>query len=182
MSDGQEGFPVAFQGDPEFTCDVAAIGGGPAGCAVAFLLARAGLSVLLLGPPAGTEERLGETLPPIANEILRDLGIWDRFRGEGHLPSEGIVSIWADSQPRFHDFFLSDPLSSLGIYKALDSGRQASETILGLFRGRDPGPAYQQWSRDVFGHYLGHRARFYAQREGPTGSPFWARRQSVFGD
>jgi flavin-dependent dehydrogenase len=355
--------------------DVAVVGAGPAGSAVALLLARAGHSVLLLDRAEKKEQKPGETLPPVANQVLRSLGVWDIFRAQGHLPAEGILSVWVDRNPRINDFFLSpsgpgwnldrnrfdamlveecrkagvavlraaginscvrakqrgwelalsekrctrrvfarylvdatgrtgapalrllsrrtvldrmiavvrivqcadrsrytlieavdegwfysaglpggrmvvmyftdsdiyshrsrsssdywgtqcakaehtprrlrgalpcgplrivsaatsrraevqgegwiavgdaaycfDPLSSLGIYKALDSAMRACNTITGLFYGRQPDGGYQDWSDDVFRHYLRHRTHFYKREELFSESPFWKRRQEI---
>jgi|GEM_PF-893552 len=45
------------------TCDVVVAGAGPAGAVAAGLLARAGLSVVLVDRPRSGVETIGETLP-----------------------------------------------------------------------------------------------------------------------
>jgi flavin-dependent dehydrogenase len=75
--------------------DVAIIGGGPAGATVALALARRKWSVCLFESTAFDGERYGETLPPEINPILRELGVFDQFRGLSPLESPGIVSDWA---------------------------------------------------------------------------------------
>jgi flavin-dependent dehydrogenase len=86
--------------------DVAVVGGGPAGSAAALVLARAGVSIMLLDAGDGKAQHLGETLPPVANKILLELGLWDAFCKQEHLPAEGVVSVWADRKPQINDFFL----------------------------------------------------------------------------
>jgi flavin-dependent dehydrogenase len=78
-------------------------GGGPAGAAAALALARGGCRVLLVdASPAGTF-RIGEALPPAARQLLRDLGVLDRFLVDGHLPSFGNVSVWGSDRLQAHD-------------------------------------------------------------------------------
>jgi len=87
--------------------DVAVVGGGPAGAVTAMLLARAGQTVVVLDRSTGNRSSMGETLPPVANALLRDIGIAESFSKQGHTPAEGIVSVWSGSVPRVNDFFVS---------------------------------------------------------------------------
>jgi flavin-dependent dehydrogenase len=353
--------------------DAIVVGGGPAGATTALLLARAGISTLLLESSDGSAQRIGETLPPVANRLLRDLDLWDAFGKQGHRASEGIISAWSDDNPQANDFFVSaqgpgwnldrtrfdamllqecenagavvcrrsrllachrtpdrrwlvefrknghryrtqarhlvdatgklgagplrglagrvamdrligianffpcadasrytiveavddgwfysarlprgriavmyftdadiysarrktnphywnaqlnkarhtrdrvgnaavppnltivsatttrreqfagdgwiavgdaaqsfDPLSSLGIFKALDSARRASETVVNVINGLDPGGTYANWSREVFGHYRQRHAEYYKSQRRWAGSKFWERRR-----
>jgi flavin-dependent dehydrogenase len=70
-----------------------------------------------------------------------------------------------------------DPLSSLGIFKALDSASRASRQVINALDGKTESSSYEDWSTQVFGHYLGHRERYYSRETRWPGSPFWARRQ-----
>jgi flavin-dependent dehydrogenase len=83
---------------------VAIIGGGTAGSALALLLARAGLSVTVIEEEMTNGWKVGEGLPPSAKMVLLRVGVWERFLADGHLPSHGNRSIWGSSQVGETDF------------------------------------------------------------------------------
>ncbi len=65
------------------SCDVLVIGGGPAGAAVATLLAEAGLSVVIVEKEHHPRFHIGESLLPHSLPILERLGVLDRVREQG---------------------------------------------------------------------------------------------------
>ncbi|MGF7212774.1 flavin-dependent dehydrogenase [Skermanella aerolata] len=87
--------------------DVVVVGGGPAGATAALTLARSGLSVLLVERSTRWPIRTGEGLPPMARPLLESLGLWERFRAAGHLPSSGNRSAWGSSELFETDFIFN---------------------------------------------------------------------------
>jgi flavin-dependent dehydrogenase len=51
--------------------------------------------------------RIGETIPPEANLVLRQLEIYDAFLAEGHDPCYGSCSYWGDDRRGYNDSLLS---------------------------------------------------------------------------
>ncbi len=86
--------------------DALIAGGGPGGAVAAIVLARSGRRVLLADatPPETARLRVGESLPPAARPLLRDLGLLDRLESEGHLRSSGTTSVWGSPSPTTTDF------------------------------------------------------------------------------
>lgn len=89
------------------TYDVVVIGGGPAGSATARRLAGLGRSVALLERSRFERPRIGETLAPVVQPLLRALGVWDGFVALAPLPSWGTRSIWDEPEPAEHSHMIS---------------------------------------------------------------------------
>lgn len=62
------------------TVDVAIIGGGPAGSTAASMLAKNGVSVLVLERDKFPREHVGESLLPFCYNILRELGVLEEMK------------------------------------------------------------------------------------------------------
>ncbi len=88
--------------------DVFILGAGPAGCSAALHLAPFYRTLLIDRNPM-PKLRAGESLLPAANRLLRDMGLLDEFRQQGHLPYYGNQSRWGSEYLRETDF-LRDPM------------------------------------------------------------------------
>lgn len=88
--------------------DVAIIGGGAAGSAAALSLLQAGVkSVCIVEKSHFSEQRIGETIPPDANDLLHKLGVQKAFAAQQHLPCYGSHSLWGGRQLGHNDFLVS---------------------------------------------------------------------------
>lgn len=84
--------------------DAVVAGGGPAGATAARRLAQAGLRVVLTDASPSDEAKVGEALPPAARPVLHDLGLWEGFCEDGHLPCPGTDSAWGSPVVASTDF------------------------------------------------------------------------------
>jgi 2-polyprenyl-6-methoxyphenol hydroxylase-like FAD-dependent oxidoreductase len=64
---------------------VSLVGAGPTGGTVALNLAPT-RRVILVERKAQAVRRIGEALPSRAQRLLRDMGLFDTFVAEGHVP------------------------------------------------------------------------------------------------
>ena len=72
-----------------------------------------------------------------------------------------------------------DPLSGLGVHKAIETGLRSSAAIARHFEGDSEAMAqYEDWSIEGFRSYLSVRRQFYGTVERWPGSLFWKRRRA----
>jgi flavin-dependent dehydrogenase len=69
--------------------DALIIGAGPAGCSTAIRLKQAGLSVVLVEKLPFPRFRIGESLLPNGNHLLREIGVWEKVERAGFIPKFG---------------------------------------------------------------------------------------------
>jgi flavin-dependent dehydrogenase len=84
--------------------DVVIFGGGPAGASIAIFLAQSGLHVSIVTRSARELRRIGESLSPQCSIVLKQLGLWELFLADGHLPCHGNKSVWGGSEMVYEDF------------------------------------------------------------------------------
>jgi flavin-dependent dehydrogenase len=89
--------------------DVAVVGGGPAGAATALALRRldATARVALLERSDYAAFRTGETLPPPAQRLLAELGVWRSFAACGAAECYGTRAVWGAADPQENAFIFS---------------------------------------------------------------------------
>lgn len=121
----------------ETICDVAIIGGGPAGCATAICLARAGSSVIVFESTASHNRNRTETISAQAQRALGEIGIRSHIVAGASQTSFGVVSIWGADQPQFADHLLRHR-SNAGLHvdrsvlekQLLEDARSCGVTVL----------------------------------------------------
>lgn len=69
--------------------DVLIIGAGPAGSTAAARTRAAGLRTLVVEKSAFPRFRIGESLLPEGNHLLREIGVWDKVEAAGFIPKFG---------------------------------------------------------------------------------------------
>jgi len=74
--------------------DVCVFGGGPAGTALAARLADLGIASIVLDRPPGRKAWRGESLTGVIRQPLSALGLWEEFRGAGHVAGYAQRSAW----------------------------------------------------------------------------------------
>src|ERR1051325_12002730 len=85
------------------TCVI--VGGGPAGMMLGYLLARAGVPVLVLEKHADfLRDFRGDTIHPSTLEVMRELGLLDEFLRRPHQEVRQLRGIVGDSEIKIADF------------------------------------------------------------------------------
>ena len=81
------------------------VGGGPCGLMLSFLLARAGVDVVVLEQHANfLRDFRGDTIHPSTLELMHELGLLDEFLKLPHQKAMTIGAVFANHQYAFADF------------------------------------------------------------------------------
>lgn len=89
----------------ELAYDVAIVGGGPAGATVGAALARQGARVVVCERVTFPRFHIGESLLPAGNQILREIGVWDRIEAAGFVRKPGAEFESGDGSRSVHNVF-----------------------------------------------------------------------------
>jgi flavin-dependent dehydrogenase len=115
-------------------------------------------------------ERSEYTRQRVSGALLAPLRVWtahsqcsSQVRGEGWVAAGDAATTY-------------DPLSSLGILKALRSGKVASFVALDALEGRDSTCRYEKFIAREYTNYCKTKRWFYSQEQRWPASPFWQRR------
>jgi len=115
-------------------------------------------------------DRSEHTRARVSGGLLESLRAWpahsqrlDRVHGDGWVAAGDAATTY-------------DPLSSLGILKALRAGKVASFVALDALEERDSAGRYEKLVAAEYANYCETKRRFYSQEQRWPKSPFWQRR------
>src|SRR5712691_9782674 len=128
--------------------DAVVIGGGPAGSAIARLLAAWGHSVRVLNKPVDRSRGLGESLPPSTKKLLDAFGVLDLVDCAGFYKTTGNTVWWASRERRVEMFDPSGHVFGYQVFRPdfdrvlLEHAKSAgADVIEGTVRHVDLDPA-----------------------------------------
>ncbi len=90
---------------PQTDYDVIIIGAGPAGSAAGAALGRAGKRVLIVEKAPFEPYRIGESLLPNGNALLRSIGVWEKVEAAGFVKKYGAEFETGDGATRVENIF-----------------------------------------------------------------------------
>jgi flavin-dependent dehydrogenase len=135
--------------------DVLVIGAGPAGSSAATRTAAAGLKTLLVEKETFPRFRIGESLLPCGNALLRETGVWPKIEAAGFIRKFGASFHLADGSADKEVDFSRGLIS--GLEQTFQVERAKFDALL-VDRARETGvevrtgTTVRQLSTDTDGH------------------------------
>jgi flavin-dependent dehydrogenase len=135
--------------------DVVIIGGGPAGAATALSLVQhqPSLSIAILEGSRYERPRVGETLVPIAQPLLKQLGVWESFSKDNHVAAYGASSAWGGDELLDNEFIYYPHNLGWHLDRKRFDRMLADEAAERGVRLRT-GCAVRDWQKSADGHWL----------------------------
>jgi flavin-dependent dehydrogenase len=109
--------------------DVAIVGAGVSGSAVALKLAQNGYNVVMVERSLFDKPRIGESLSPGVQPLLENSGNWAGFLELNPLPSYGTRSLWGSPDPEEHAHLFTAYLSGWHVDRLAFDQMMASAAI-----------------------------------------------------
>jgi len=96
-------------------CDVAVVGGGPAGSTLGTFLAKYGpnLDVRIFEAEVFPRDHVGESQLPNISEFLHEMGVWEKVEAAGFPVKVGGTFKWGMKRDLWHFSFLQDELKEI---------------------------------------------------------------------
>ena len=90
----------------DYNIDILIIGAGPAASAAAITLRNHApqYSCLLIEKSDFQEDRIGESLSPMANRFLQQLEVSERILQDNHLRTHATMACWGQAEPLHNEF------------------------------------------------------------------------------
>ena len=109
--------------DSKGSYDLVVIGGGPAGSCAATLARKKGLSVLVIEREKFPRFRIGESLLPMGNALLQEMGVWGKVQKGGFFPKYGASFYLANGGAEKHVSFEDGYVSGLEMTYQVERAR-----------------------------------------------------------
>jgi len=118
--------------------DCVVIGGGPAGSAFAGIAAKhaPNASILVLEKARFPRWRIGESTIPVANTVLRELGVYDELYNGAAVKKVGITFVWGEDRVPWNADYLqiASDRDALGAERTIDVLGQDLSTFSDRFK------------------------------------------------
>src|SRR5439155_21997381 len=91
--------------NPSHDYDTIIVGGGPGGSTAGAFLAQAGQRLLILAKLKFPRFRIGESLLPYGNDVLKASGAWPKIESAGFIPKLGAEFLVGNDSKQLRFWF-----------------------------------------------------------------------------